>query len=680
MKSVRLYDFIQFDGASWQVAARDGAELALKNLATGRIRRIPVAALLTDESYLPEVPERLPSLEGTAVLDTLDPDARSQAEFLHRHVYEVLNGALPEGLETDKPKPEYDLANSLGTRVEAKLAELEGLGVQMGARTLHRHLAAYRKDGIAGLTDLRNTRTSSVSGRTDARIVALMEAEIAGQTDLSTGTRSRVEARVRAAAAREGLKVPSRATLYRIMAQLQGARHPFGNATTRRTQANRPDRAWGGQAPSRPGELVEIDSTPLDLMVICPDGSTGRVDLTVALDIATRTPLAAILRTVSTKAVDAAVLLARAMTPLPMQPGWDASLAYSRSVLPQGMLPGNEEMRSSIAAKPVIVPESITMDRGKVFVGSTFTAACERLQISLTKAAPRTPTDKPHIERFFAAVNSGFTQYLAGYTGPNVVRRGKDPASEAAFTLVEVQNLLDWWLVAIWQNRPHSGLRHPAMPQKDLTPNEAFAALAGVAPQIPVTLDRDDYIALLPLAWRTIQPYGINFESLHYDAAALHEYRGTPSGLPSPANGRWEIRYDPYRIQSIYVRDHHKGQWIEAQWSLARHLVGPFSLDVLTAAKKAIGKRTDPVPGIDLLAEINRIMTAPAGRAEAQAARRASTTGSAVPDKKKRRHDDVAQEPRPPQEAPPLSLLPGKDTAKGSPPRRRARRIDLLED
>ena len=44
----------------------------------------------------------------------------------------------------------------------------------------------------------------------------------------------------------------------------------------------------------------------------------------------------AILRPVATKAVDAAVVIARALTPLPMQPGWHASLAFSRSVLPQG--------------------------------------------------------------------------------------------------------------------------------------------------------------------------------------------------------------------------------------------------------------------------------------------------------------------------------------------------------
>ena len=33
MRAVRLFDYLQYDGHSWQVAAQDGAELALKNLA-----------------------------------------------------------------------------------------------------------------------------------------------------------------------------------------------------------------------------------------------------------------------------------------------------------------------------------------------------------------------------------------------------------------------------------------------------------------------------------------------------------------------------------------------------------------------------------------------------------------------------------------------------------------------
>lgn len=178
----------------------------------------------------------------------------------------------------------------------------------------------------------------------------------------------------------------------------------------------------------------------MDLMVIYPDGSAGRVDLTVMLDVAIRTVCSAILRPVAAKSVDAAVLLARALTPLPMQPGWSRSVSFSRSILFAGMIEGDEEIQASVAAKPVIVPESITVDRGKVYVGSTFLNGCERLQISVTKAAPRTPADKPHVERVFAAINSGFTQYLAGYVGPNAVKHGVAPDAEAMWTLAERKN------------------------------------------------------------------------------------------------------------------------------------------------------------------------------------------------------------------------------------------------
>jgi len=672
VRSVRLFDCLQYDGNSWQVVAQDGATLALKNLMTGRIRKVAIAELLGDDSFLPDSSDRLPNLDAAAVLETLDRETRRRTEFLHRHVVEVLTGVppIPDGGEVE-PRTEYHPCNLLGDRIEAKLAELRAGGTPMSARTLKRYLAAYRRDGIAGLVDGRKTRESSPTGRIDPRLVSLLEAAIDRQTNLSTGTKSRVIAQVKREAQQLGVPIPGRSTFYEALGNLHRSKHPFGNATTRRSQANRPDRAWGGQSPSRPGELVEIDSTPLDLMVVFPDGSAGRVDLTAALDIATRTPFAAILRPVATKAVDAAVLLARALTPLPMLPGWHASVGFSRSILPAGMIPGDDELRAGIAAKPVIVPESITIDRGKVYVGATFMNACERLQISVTKAAPRTPTDKPHIERVFAAINSGFIQYLAGYAGPNVVRRGKSPEQEAFWTLAEVQNLLDLWIVAVWQNRPHPGLRHPSMPKKDLTPNEAYAALAGVAPTTHVALGRDDYIGLLPVVWRSIQPYGINFEGLHYDSPELHPLRGTSSGLPEPARGRWEVRYDPYRLQSIFVRDHKQGRWIEAEWTLARKALAPFSLDMLRAARKAVDRRDETAPAVDVLGEINRIQTSGANTTrERKAAKRDSVNTPVVPPLEvvadaAKDIDEVATDP--------------SATAK-SPRRRAARRIDIDEE
>jgi transposase InsO family protein len=610
MRSVRLFDFIEYDSCIWQVIAQEGPMLALKNLSTNRIRRVPVPTLLGDDSYLPDPMTRPPTLADVAVLDTLGDEARAETRFRHRHVVEVLTGAPPPDATTPaRPNADYDVRNRLVDRIEAKLAELAGDGMTLSARTFRRYIAAYRRDGIAGLVDHRRTRGTSPTGRVDQRVVALLETAAAEQLHRSTGTRSRVINTVSLRASAEGLPLPSRATLYRAVAAITRGLHTFGNATTRRTQANRPDRSWGRQAPARPGELVEIDSTPLDVMVLNPDGTVGRAELTVALDIATRTVLAAILRPVATKSVDAAVMLARALTPTPIQPGWLASVGFSQHLLPPGMIADLDTVGSELRSKPVIVPETITTDRGKVFTGATFLSACEKLQISVVVAAPRTPTDKPHIERAFAAINSGFTQYLAGYAGANVVRRGRDPATDALWSLTDVQNLLDIWIATVWQNRPHKGLRHPAMPRKDLTPNEAFAALSGVAPQANLTLTAEDYIELLPVAYRSIQPYGINFADLHYDAPELYEYRNTVSGLPEPAAGRWEIRYDPHRITTIFVRDHHRRRWITAQWTLAHHVLAPFSLDVLHAAKAAVAQRGSRNTAMEYLAEITRIQT-----------------------------------------------------------------------
>lgn len=671
MKSVRLFDYLQFDGSSWQVVAQEGATLALKDLVSGRIRRVGVAELLGDDSFLPDSPDRLPDLTQSAILETLDATTRRRVEILHRHIVELLTGVVPHQCgEQAEPHPQYNPANRLMDRIAAKVDELQGSEIPLSERMLWRYIAAYRRDGIAGLLDRRKMRQSSSTGRMDPRLVSLLEDAIARQKNISTGTKSRVIAEVTREATALGVPIPCRATMYNALNRIQSSKYAFGNATTRRTQANRPDRPWGRQSPARPGELVEIDRTPLDLLVLYPDGSAGRVDLTLALDVATRTPCAAIVRPVATKGVDAALLLARALTPLTAQPGWSTSVAFSRSMLPDGLVLNDDAIRAAVASKPVIVPESVTVDRAKVYVGSTFLNACERLQISVTKAAPRTPTDKPHVERVFAAINSGFTQYLAGYTGPNVVRRGKSPEQEAFWTLTDVQNLLDLWIATHWQNKPHPGLRHPAMPKKDLSPNEAYAALATVAPSPLLSLTREDYIALLPVEYRRIQSYGINFEDLRYDSPQLWPLRGVRSGLPEPAGNRWEIRYDPFRMQSIYVRDHTQGRWIEAEWSLAKQTLAPFSLDMLRAARRAMTNREKAPKAIDLLAEINRIQTSgPRTARERTAARRDSTNFPAVPTL------TLVADPQHPTNSAGTELIAVKPAVKGRKPTA-ARRID----
>jgi hypothetical protein len=132
--------------------------------------------------------------------------------------------------------------------------------------------------------------------------------------------------------------IPSRTSFYKLVDVLATGRHTFGSAVTRRQSANRPQEMFTPSAASRPGEQVQIDSTPIDVMVLLDTGIAVRADLTIVVDVATRTICAAVLRPVGTKAVDAALLLARMLVPEPMRPGWSAALRMSASRLPHARL------------------------------------------------------------------------------------------------------------------------------------------------------------------------------------------------------------------------------------------------------------------------------------------------------------------------------------------------------
>jgi transposase InsO family protein len=183
---------------------------------------------------------------------------------------------------------------------------------------------------------------------------------------------------------------------------------------------------------ARPGEQVQIDSTPIDVMVLLETGMPVRADLTIAVDVATRTICAAALRPVGTKAVDAALLLARILVPEPMRPGWSGALRMSASRLPHARLVDVDARMELAAAKPVIVPDTIVIDGGKVFVSDTFTRACARLGISVQNCRPGTPTDKGTVEATFDAINTLFCQHVAAYTGSNTQLRGDRVDAQAA--------------------------------------------------------------------------------------------------------------------------------------------------------------------------------------------------------------------------------------------------------
>ena len=108
-----------------------------------------------------------------------------------------------------------------------------------------------------------------------------------------------------------------------------------------------------------------------------------------------------------------------------------------------------------------------------------------------------------------------------------------------------------------------------------------------MAGYVPVPLGPGDYIELLPATWRVINSYGIKIARRTYDSPALNPYRRQSSGVAA-RRGLWEIRYDPYDISRIWVRNHHDQGFLEATWTHLRTAPAPFGELTWTRAREIL--------------------------------------------------------------------------------------------
>jgi hypothetical protein len=583
---------IRLGGRTHVVVAVTGASVRLED-AAGEVNEVPLATVLADRSLELVAGIRAPRT-GADVAEVIPAGTLEEARWWEGHILEVLTGRRPEAAPGTVVRPEYDPAvTTLRQRELAKAAELEAAGRKVALATVQRLRLGYERQGLRALVDGRAVRVASVAGRADPRVVEAVRQAIGEETNRSTGTVSRLQRKVRKILetqyGEQAPPMPSQRTFYRLVERLSAGRHTFGSARTRRSVARQPEGPFGTVVPARPGEWMQVDSTPLDVRVVLDNGLPDRVELTWLIDLATRTIPAAVLRP-STKSVDAALLLARALTPEPMRPGWADALKMSRSVLPHRRLTGIDERLERAAARPVIVPETIVCDHGMVYMSQTFRNACRAMGISVQPAHTGSPWEKGTVETSFSAVGSLFAQHVAGYAGNSVENRGQYAGRDAVWPMTELQELLDEWIVSVWQNRPHDGLRHPLMPGRALTPNEAYAALVEVAGYAPVPLSEDDYIELLPATWRAVNSYGIKIGHRRYDCRALNPYRRQHSGVTAK-KGLWEVHRDPYDVSRVWVRNHRDGSWILAPWTYLKGRPAPFGEQAWDHARQILARR-----------------------------------------------------------------------------------------
>lgn len=555
MPTLDLTKDIELDDGTYRFVDHCDDVVRLRSASTGKITNF----------NLSELSRRLVNAPGSGRISPRDLDDfnssgdKAKAHKKHlatmaAHISELATGQpLHGGLQ---PRGEYDPStHSLEERIASKIAELNKLGIKTSRSTLQRKIKSFERDGAAGLIDRRTVRKHAPLANLDPRLMDCFLTAIADQATKSTGTFTRVIFEAASEYRRRygtDPAMPSRSTVYRYLNAMTEGKYVTGSARTRQSLANRPQRTLGHAMAMLPGEEVQVDSTKMDVLVRLPTGKATRPILTIAVDVFSRSILAATVRLHATKGVDHALLLAHMLTPPANRPDRTAYRAALAGHNAKVSLLDAHERHALESARPFVHPRRIQMDNGKDYASTVFLAALSKFGVDATFSAPHTPTDKPIVERTFHSINSLFTQYLPGYVGRSPEHRGYAVAEEELIDVYTLYELFDDWVLNVWQNRAHESLRDPWNPSTSYSPNQMLGAASRVTSTLYLPLSRDDYIALLPTHYVRITATGVRFDNRHYDSDELHPYRGQKSNN-TQQKGKWALKVDPYNPLVVWV-------------------------------------------------------------------------------------------------------------------------------
>ena len=152
------------------------------------------------------------------------------------------------------------------------------------------------------------------------------------------------------------------------------------------------------------------------------------------------------------------------------------------------------------------------------------------------------------------------------------------------------------WISGIYHCRPHAGLADPQVPGLVLSPAEMLAHGTARAGRLKVPAHPGMVFDFLPVAWRTIQHYGVEVGGLRYNGPALTRYRNKTSPFTGAHAGKWPVRYDTDDVSRAYFQDPDGNAWHQLAWEHADPAGVPFSADALAYARRlalAEGRHAD---------------------------------------------------------------------------------------
>lgn len=585
---------VAYDGELWTVVDLAASRATVETLS-GRSCSVAITRLLSAPNRV--VTDEMPAAAGVGQLfSSLSETEQAKLRERLAHVRELLTG-YRSGDSADaltvEPRPAYEPARPRMERYAAKAAEL-GIGIS----TLRRWVAAYNEQDVAGLLDLRHHRKADPFRRVDQRWLDMLASVLAEHTAASRPPRhlllERVAARVEELHGAGVVPIPKEWKAREALAATTKGTNALAGATkAKRSIAGRPPTPYGRLQATRPGEYLVLDTNSLDVFAMEP--LTLRwvsVQLSVAMDLYSRSIVALRLTPVSTKAVDVAVLLYEAISP-------DSKARTSGGILPYPGVPSvvlvDPGKATDRPGLPAVVPETLVVDHGKIYLSEHVRAVCARFGTSIQPARPYRATDKAALERFFRTLREDLLAALPGYKGPDVYSRGEHPEGESYYFIDELEQILREWVAERYHRLSHDGLVEPAVPGLALSPAEMFEAGVARAGRLRVPARADLAYDFLPVEWRTIQHYGVELRGLRYDGPGITPYRDRRSPYVGRHEGRWPVRYDPDDVSRVFFQDPDDHRWHTLRWVHAPEVAVPFSAETLAYARR-LARQTSRFP------------------------------------------------------------------------------------
>ncbi|MFC3674029.1 Mu transposase C-terminal domain-containing protein [Ferrovibrio xuzhouensis] len=441
MFRIPLGKTVHVDGAPYRMhVITTGNDYVLENKAT----RAPIT--LSSEEFSARLAAGTleldpgPATEGgfdpvQADFHSLPDGLKAKADRRHRYVEAMRGHAIPKTEARLKP-------------LLATLAAEFGDTAPPSPRTVIRWLSRWEQAGGRDVRALvpRTHRRGNRTRRVDSDVLDLIEAVIdecyyRREKITTIAVHELVCGRLKAHNEKrppvEHLPFPSLATVRRAIAD----RSPYEVMVARKGK-HAADRKFmpvqAGPVVARPMEVLEIDHTPLDIILV--DSATGSVigrpNMTAAIDKYSRMIVGFYIGYEPPGTHTVMLCLRHAIL----------NKQYVREQYPdiQNVWPCEG------------LPTTIMVDNGPEFHSDGFRSACAQLGINITYAPGRSPWFKSAIERFFGSQNTSLLHQIRGTTFSRSADRGDYPSEkQAAISLTDLQHIVHIWLIDYYSQRIH---------------------------------------------------------------------------------------------------------------------------------------------------------------------------------------------------------------------------------